>query len=64
MDASHPYADIQSKIVETTEMWIPNEIETITWNEIVFNPLWFFKKFLSKNVPCIISDALDGDDIF
>jgi hypothetical protein len=62
--ASHPHPALERKIEETAEMWVPSEIERISWDEITFNPLWFYKKFLSKNIPCVVTDVLEGDDIF
>ncbi len=61
---SHPCEAIEERIIESTEMWMPNEIDRISWDEIAFNPLWFYQKYLSKNIPCIITDVLQGDDIF
>lgn len=61
---SHPYPTLENKIVESAELWLPTEIDRISWDEITFNPLWFHQKYLSKNVPCIITDVLEGDDIF
>jgi hypothetical protein len=61
---SHPYEVIEQKIIETAELWMPNQIDRVSWDEISFNPLWFHQKYLSKNMPCIITDVLEGDDIF
>lgn len=43
---------------------MPLEIDRITWEEIQFNPLWFHQKYISKNIPCIVTDILEGDDIY
>ena len=45
-------------------MWLPNQIEKVSWEELELNPLWFYKNFIAKNVPCVITDVLEGDDIF
>ncbi len=36
----------------------------MSWDEIKFNPIWFYKNFIGKNVPCVITDVYQGDDIF
>jgi hypothetical protein len=61
---SHPFPQLEHKIIDSSEIWIPTEIEIISWDEITFNPLWFHQKYLSKNTPCIITDVFQGDDIF
>lgn len=47
---------VYESLVESSEFWLPSEIDKISWDEIEFNPLWFYKKYISKNVPCIITD--------
>lgn len=59
--SAHPHQQIEEKIAETAELWLPTEIDRICWDEVTFNPLWFYKKYFSKNIPVIITDVLYGD---
>ena len=54
----HPNPAVEEKIAECASIWLPKELDRISWDEVTFNPLWFTQKYLSKNIPCIITDVL------
>lgn len=44
-------------------MWIPTAVPELDFHEIRYSPLTFYKNHIAKNVPCIIKNCLDGEDI-
>lgn len=59
---SSPYVDLYKSSIEISSITFPSEIQKIDFLEILDNPLFFQKEFISKNVPCLITNALDDWD--
>ena len=47
-------------ILENSEIYLTNRVDRISADEMFENPMWFYKNYIAKNKPCVISGvALD-----
>ena len=45
--------------IDLSSIRYPSEIDIIDYQDILENPLFFYKAYLAKNVPCVIKNAIN-----
>lgn len=57
---TNKFTKIFENVLESGSITYPSEIEEIEFEDLISNPLYFYKEFVAKNRPCKILNAVDS----